>query len=133
MGAPLSQPRVLVVDDDEESRRLLTEVLEANGYAVDAVADCAGAREALARDGGYRIIVADLRMPKESGLDLLRSLRGQDSKLDMVLMSSFISGKEKKAAEALGVHALLEKPFRISDLLHTVAELVAKHPIGIST
>ena len=133
MGASISRPRVLIVDDDEESRCLLTEVLEANGYAVEAVADCAAARAALTQNGEYRIVVADLRMPKESGLDLLRSLREQNSKLDMVLMSSFISGKEKKAAEALGVHALLEKPFRISDLLHTVAELVAKHPIGIST
>src|SRR5712692_2256498 len=77
---PAVLPKVLVVDDDEESRRLLSEVLEANGYEVDAVEDGVAAREALARDGEFRIIIADLRMPHETGLELMRNLRRQNSK-----------------------------------------------------
>jgi two-component system OmpR family response regulator len=125
--------RVLVVDDDPESRDLLCEVLEANGYKVDAVADGLAAREALGCDQQYRIIVADLCMPKETGLDLLRSLRQQSSKHDIILMSSFISGAERKLAKELGAHALLDKPFRLSELLQAVAELAAKNPVGISS
>lgn len=125
--------KVLVVDDDQESRDLLCEVLEANGYSVDAVADGLAAREALSRDQQYHIIVADLCMPKETGLDLLRNLRQQSSKHDIILMSSFISGAERKLAKELGVHALLDKPFRLSELLQAVAELAAKNPVGISS
>ncbi len=131
-GVTVSVAKVLIVDDDEESRRLLCEVLEANGYAADAVEDGAAARAALSRDGGYRIILADLRMPKVTGLELLRNLREQNSKHEIILMSSFISAKERKVAEELGVHAMLEKPFRLSDLLQLVAELAGKDRIGIS-
>ncbi len=125
--------KVLIVDDDQESRDLLCEVLEANGYAVEAVADGIEARKALGRDANCRIVIADLRMPNETGLDLLRNLRKENSKHEIILMSSFISGAERKAAKALGAHALLDKPFRLTDLLQTVAEVVAKNSIGISS
>jgi two-component system, NtrC family, response regulator PilR len=119
-------PKILVVDDDEESRQLLSEVLEANGYGVGAVADGEAAREALREDGAYRIVIADLHMPKKSGLELLRHLREQQSQHHIVLMSSFISVGERQLARDLGVHALLEKPFRLSELLEVVSGLAQK-------
>ena len=126
--------RILVVDDDPESRDLLCEVLEANGYQqVEAVADGLAAREALARDDDCPIIIADLHMPNESGLDLLRNLRKQNAKLQIVLMSSFMSTTERKLARDLGAYALLDKPFRHSELLQVVSQLTERNPIGIST
>ena len=126
--------RILVVDDDPESRDLLSEVLEANGYPqVEAVADGLAAREALARDNDCPIIIADLHMPNESGLDLLRNLRKQNAKHEIILMSSFISTTERKLAKDLGASALLEKPFRLSELLQIVAQLAERNSIGITT
>ena len=126
--------RILVVDDDPESRDLLREVLEANGYQqVEAVADGLAAREALGRDDDCPIIIADLHMPNESGLDLLRNLRKQNAKHQIVLMSSFISTTERKLARDLGAYALLDKPFRLSELLQVVSQLTERNPIGIST
>lgn len=126
--------RILVVDDDPESRDLLCEVLEANGYQqVEAVADGLAAREALARDDACPIIIADLHMPNESGLDLLRNLRKQNAKHLIVIMSSFFSTTERKLARDLGAAALLDKPFRISELLQVVSQLTERNPIGIST
>ncbi|MGB7592585.1 MAG: response regulator [Terriglobia bacterium] len=126
--------RILVVDDDPESRDLLCEVLEANGYLqVEAVADGLAAREALARDDDCPIIIADLHMPNESGLDLLRNLRKQNAKHQIVLMSSFISTTERKLARDLGAYALLDKPFRLSELLQVISQLTERNPIGIST
>jgi len=129
----MSMRRILIVDDDKESRDLLCEVLEANGYVVNAVGDGVAARETLAQDGGQRIIIADIRMPKEDGLQLLRNLRQEESQHDIILMSSFISRAEEKLARELGAQALLEKPFRISELLQVVGELAAKKPIEISS
>ena len=125
--------KILVVDDDQESRNLLCEVLEANGYAPHAVANGLAAREVLKHDEEYRIVIADLQMPQESGLDLLRNLRQQKSKHEIILMSSFMSGAEKIAAKALGAHALLEKPFQLTELLQTVADLAAQNSVGISS
>jgi CheY-like chemotaxis protein len=131
----IQQPmnKILVVDDDQESRNLLCEVLEANGYAPHAVADGLAAREVLSRDVEYRIVIADYQMPQESGLELLRKLRQQNSKHEVILMSSFMSGAEKKAAMALGAHALLDKPFQLTELLQTVADLAAQNSMGISS
>ena len=123
--------RVLVVDDDAGSRELLSEVLAANGYIVATAADGAAAREELLRDGGYEIVIADLRMPNGSGLDLLRELRGQDQRHDLILMSSFMTGPEKKQALELGARALLEKPFRLTELLSVVGGLAGRHQVGI--
>lgn len=122
--------KILVVDDDQESRSLLCEVLEANGYAPHAVADGLAAREVLSRDLDYRIVIADLQMPQESGLELLRKLRQANCHHGVILMSSFMSGAQKKAAKALGAHALLEKPFRLTELLQTVAELMGQESVG---
>ena len=130
----MSSQKILVVDDDAESRGLICEVLEANGYAVGSVEDGAAARQALGRDGMYRIVIADLRMPNETGLDLLRNLRPQIANQDisLILMSSFISGAERKSAKELGAHAMFEKPFRLSELLQLVGELTNKDTMGIS-
>jgi CheY-like chemotaxis protein len=124
--------KVLVVDDDSESRGLLCEVLESNGYFVASVGDASAAREILEKDGNFRIVIADLRMPKENGLDLIRSLREKNHRHEFILMSSFISSAERKSAERLGVRALLDKPFRLSELLQSVSELVEKKEIGIT-
>jgi len=125
--------KILVVDDDQESRNLLCEVLVANGYAADAVPDGLAAREILSRDSDYRIVIADVQMPQQSGLELLRKLRQQNSSHGIILMSSFMSAAEKKAAKALGAHALLDKPFQLSELLHTVSEVAAKNSVSVSS
>ena len=125
--------KVLVVDDDAESRELLSEVLTTNGYSVGVVENVEAARALLNRDEGYRIIIADLRMPNGSGLELLEDLRRQNSKHEIILMSSFISGAERKMALGLGVSALIEKPFQLSELLDLVAGLVKENSIGISS
>lgn len=124
-------PKVLIVDDDEESRQLLSEVLEGNGYAVGAVGDGTAARQALREDGGYGIVIADLHMPKETGLDLLKHLHEQKSTHHLILMSSFISASERQRARDLGARALLEKPFRLSELLEVVGELAQSKSIGM--
>ena len=115
--------KILILDDDQESRELLTEVLAGSGYQPIAVGGGAAAREVLRRQPDCRIILADLQMPEESGLDFLRSLRKENLKHDVILMSSFISREEARAAWALGVHALIDKPFPLERLLQVVAEL----------
>ena len=128
----MSAARILVVDDDQDSRNLLSEFLAANGYAVAAVGDGTAARQELSRAEEYQVIVADLRMPKESGLELLRNLRGQISQYAIILMSSFISQAERQQARELGARALLEKPFRLTDLLAAIEEVAPKKPVPIS-
>lgn len=122
-----------MVDDDQESRNLLSEVLGANGYFVEVAEDGEAFWKVLGQDGGRAIILIDLRMPGESGLDLLRKLRKNKVACDAILMTSFITGAESELARELGAEAFLEKPFRLSELLRVVGELARKNPIGISS
>ena len=125
--------RVLVVDDDQESRNLLSEVLSANGYPVEVAEDGESLWKALSSDDGKAVILIDLRMPGENGLELLRKLQQKEIACDAILMSSFFTGAERELAQELGVRAFLEKPFRLSELLRVVSELARKNPIGISS
>jgi DNA-binding response OmpR family regulator len=125
--------RVLVVDDDQESRNLLSEVLSANGYSVEVAEDGEGFWNALNTDNGKAVILIDLRMPGENGLELLRKLQKEKIACDAILMTSFITGAERELARELGVRAFLEKPFRLSELLRVVNEIARKNPIGISS
>jgi CheY-like chemotaxis protein len=125
-----SPMKILVVDDDKESRDLLCELLSGD-YAVHAVENVAAARRELGANAHYRIVIADLRMPGGTGLELLRDLSKQESKPEVILMSSFMSGLERKLAVELGAGALLEKPFRFGDLLQAVADLAAPNSVGM--
>jgi DNA-binding response OmpR family regulator len=127
----VGKTKVLIVDDDQGSRELLSEVLGANGYLAVAVADGTAARDELARDTEYGIVIADLRMPNGTGLDLLRHLRGHNHRLDLILMSSFMSVSDRQQALDLGARALLEKPFRLSELLELVEGLAGRRSVSI--
>lgn len=129
----MASKRVLVVDDDQESRDLLSEVLGANGYRVQAVEGSAAVWEALDRDSSRAIFLIDLRMPGENGLELLRKLRERKIKGETILMSSFLSGAEKELAQELGVREFLEKPFRLAELLRIVGKLATHNPVEISS
>ena len=71
-------------------------------------------------------------MPRESGLELLRNVRQQKSNQPIILMSSFISDSERRLAQDLGAQALLEKPFRLTELLQLVEGVEHQGPIPIS-
>jgi len=121
--------KILVVEDDKESRNLLCEVLSGSDYAVDAVENVTAARRELGSNDDYGIVIADLRMPDGTGLELLRDIGKRASKPAVILISSFMSGLERRAALELGAQALLEKPFRFGDLLQAVANLAAPDPL----
>ena len=83
-------PHILVVDDDREIRTLLRDFLEKNGFAATAVADGQETRRALTRER-YDLVVLDLMLPRESGLEICRELRATSDLLVIILLWS-VSG-----------------------------------------
>ncbi|HXJ95098.1 MAG TPA: response regulator [Terriglobia bacterium] len=131
-GVQVAVTKILIVDDDQGSRDLLSEVLASNGYVVAAVEDGSAARDELARNGGYDIVIADLRMPNGSGLDLFRDLRRRNQPERFILMSSFMTGSERQQALELGACALLDKPFRLTQLLDAVSDVAVRKSMSIT-
>lgn len=109
-----SSNRVLVVDDDEDIRKLLALLLRKAGSLVECAGD---GSEALARIRQSRpdLVVLDLMMPRTPGWDVLESLRGTLHAPPVVVLSAL---DECRRAARAGAAGCLAKPFRIHDLLY---------------
>jgi len=114
-------PKVLVADDDDDLRAVVVEALRADGYTVVEARDgeemlglLAGAASdyALSPD----VIVADVRMPKLSGLGVLAELRRAHVKLPILMMTGFAPDSVSVVAQRLGALGVLRKPFDVDDL-----------------
>jgi len=116
----MSTPRVLVVDDEDDIRALIDEILSEEGYSVTVAANAAAAREA--RDNGrHDLILLDIWMPDTDGISLLREWSEQDA-LDcpVVMMSGHGSVDTAVEATRLGASDFVEKPLSLAKLLRTV-------------
>ncbi|CAM3409999.1 response regulator [Hydrogenibacillus schlegelii] len=113
---------ILVVDDQAGIRLLLKEILERQGHTVHLAAD---GREALgairAHQGSFDLILLDMKLPGQSGLEVLRALRNEGLKVPVIVMSAYGDVEQIHEARRLGVETYLAKPFDIAELSHEVA------------
>lgn len=115
-------PRILIIDDDDGLRRMLVQMLERSGYEV---ADAGNGRAGLERlrRGGIDLVVTDLIMPEQEGLETIMSIRQEFPGMKVVAMSggARMSGFDfLPAARGLGAVAALKKPFGRDEFLDTV-------------
>jgi DNA-binding NtrC family response regulator len=114
--------RVLLAEDDREMRTLLARILRrANIELVEATnGEDALARiyeaDHAARPHPFDLVIADIRMPGCSGLDLLARLRERDWKTPVILITGFGNPETHAEAKRLGAYAIFDKPFDFDDL-----------------
>jgi signal transduction histidine kinase/DNA-binding response OmpR family regulator len=119
MALPASRAAtILLVEDQEEVRRLVQTLLEGRGYRVLAAAEGTAA-EALFDAHGADLLLADLVLPGLSGGELAQRLRRVAPRLPVLLMSGYPSSEVPGPGPLEGV-ALLQKPFVAADLLRRV-------------
>jgi len=105
--------RILCVDDDPVSRRLLVAALARPGHAVEVVNDGQEALERFAGDpAAFDVLVTDHAMPRMDGLELLGRLRRKGFAGEAVVVTSGASRKVRADYRACGVRTLLLKPVR---------------------
>jgi DNA-binding NtrC family response regulator len=124
---PLMPARILVVDDDAADAQALSALLTEAGHEVEMAAST---EEALSkfRAGTYAIVVADVQLPGESGLDLVRQLRDQTPATAVVVMTGHASVSTAVTALKLGAVDYLKKPVHVAQLKKLIAQLVAERP-----
>ena len=105
------QPRILIVDDDEVSCRLFAEVLEGEGHEVHQARSGEEALDRLRKES-YDLLMADVRMPGITGLDVTRAMRQEQPSLPVIVMTAF--GSIETAVEAIheGAYDYVSKPIR---------------------
>jgi two-component system cell cycle response regulator DivK len=118
--------RILVVEDNDLNRKLFCDVLRANGFAVEPVADGLQALEA-ARNFVPNLVIMDIQLPNVSGLDLIAQIKG-----DMLLRTIPVlavtayagKGDEERIRDA-GAEGYLAKPVSIGPFMAAVNNLLA--------
>ena len=108
--------RLLLAEDEWSLSRALTALLERNHYAVDAVYDGQEALEWL-QAGNYDALILDIMMPKLDGLEVLRRLRAQGSRLPVLLLTARAEVEDKVLGLDTGANDYLTKPFSTAELL----------------
>ncbi len=118
---------ILVVDDEDNLRDVLVEVLKRDGHEVDSAADGAeGLRRAEERR--YDLVVTDLRMPGLEGPELYRALRRRypDDPPRVIFMSANTGIDEYASFLAETGEPALEKPFNLADMRKVVLQVLSK-------
>jgi EAL domain-containing protein (putative c-di-GMP-specific phosphodiesterase class I) len=123
-GGRLTQAgQILVVDDDDAGRELLSEILTEAGYSVVACADGRAALDALQREP-CDAVMSDVRMPDMNGLELLRAARAAHADLPVVLLTGGPSLETAIEAVESGAVQYLIKPATEATLLEAAARAV---------
>ena len=120
------QPHLLVVDDDNRLRQLLGKFLAVNGYRITLAADAADARAKL-RNMAFDLIVCDIMMPGESGLDLTRDLR-RDNAVPILLLTAMSETGDRIRGLESGADDYLPKPFEPRELLLRIQSILRRVP-----
>ena len=118
------EPHLLVVDDDERLRALLQRYLSSNGYRVSAAPGAADAR-ALMKSMEFDLLILDVMMPGESGLDLTKSVRAS-SPVPILMLTARGDPADRIAGLELGADDYLPKPFEPRELLLRVNSLLRR-------
>ncbi len=116
--------RILVADDEESMRWVLSKALKRKGFSVDLAHDGRQALE-LIKDNCYDLAILDIKMPGINGLDLLDKVRELKSDLLVVIMTAEASMKNAVEAMKRGAYDYITKPFDL-DVIDAIIEKVAR-------
>lgn len=120
---------ILIVDDQADMRDLLRDMLQINDYRVVEAVDGPSALEAVA-EHNPDLMILDHMMPKLKGIDVLRRLRNQQSRLPVILLTAYGNDAVTWEGWAAGASVFMDKPFEASELLGWVATLLQRPDPG---
>jgi putative two-component system response regulator len=117
--------RVLIVDDDDQARTAMRSLLATGGYETVCVADASAARAQL-EGGQFQVVLCDVRLPGESGMQLAQELVLASPHLAVVMVSGLNDLRIAETALEIGAYDYLVKPFSANDVLIAVANAVRR-------
>jgi CheY-like chemotaxis protein len=120
-----ANPSILVVDDEVDTCRNLSDILTDLGYRVDVAHDGPSALE-LVRRGSYDVALLDLKMPGMDGLTLYRAIKKLRADTVALIVSAYASGAVAEEALAAGAWQVLPKPVEFPRLLGLVNEALGQ-------
>jgi two-component system cell cycle response regulator DivK len=122
----MRQPSVLYVEDNEYNRKIVRQLLTRTPYRLREAFDGEAAL-GMAREERPDLILMDVQLPKMSGLDVTRALRGHPGTADVpiIVVTSFALSGDEERAMAAGASAYIAKPYSPRELLALINKFLA--------
>jgi DNA-binding NtrC family response regulator len=121
----MSEARILIVDDDENIRKILQAILEDEGYKVET-AETAKKGIERSEKAFYNLALIDVRLPDMEGIELLSKLRGTKPKMRKIIVTGYPTLQNAVSAVNKGADAYVMKPFDVEKILQTIREQLKK-------
>ena len=116
---------ILIVDDDPGIRSLLGKYMREKGFLTTEAADASEARQAL-KTFVFDLIILDVMLPNESGIDFARSLRDVSSSVAILMLTAMEDAKSRILGLEAGADDYLTKPFEPQELLLRIKKLIQR-------
>lgn len=119
----MSVPRVLVIDDEKKIHKAVEKALAGEDLRLDHAKDGNDALKKLGIEP-CALIITDLVMPKKDGMSLVQTLRAQNFRMPMLVVSGYITEDLRRELDRCGDVSFLGKPFKPDDLKAIVKKLL---------
>ncbi len=119
---------ILIVDDEQSYRQLLSLVFEGDGHTIRTATNGREALELLQQEPAD-VVISDVRMPDMDGIEMLSSVRETQPDLGVVLMTAFASVETAREAFKLGADDFIQKPFDVEELKLIVKKTLEKQAL----
>ena len=125
--------KILVAEDNEDSRILLEHALAARGHAVEAASNGVDALE-LALQSRPDMVISDIQMPRMDGYEFAAHVRNDErvSDVPIIMITSRVGDKHRARAIEIGVNDYLGKPYQDTKLLEAIERLLEERGIQLS-
>ena len=121
--------RILIVDDNQELRTMLSEILERSGYGVQSTDKAKDALSIIER-GQADLVLLDLKMPAIGGFDLLKLIRRRHLPIPVIVVSAHISQEVAKELAVVGIQGMIAKPFKKDRMTEEIERVIKQHITG---
>ncbi|MFN3135063.1 MAG: sigma-54-dependent transcriptional regulator [Candidatus Kryptonium sp.] len=117
--------RILVVDDEETLRYLLSSELAAEGYEVETAGDGDEAIESI-KQKDYDVVLLDIKMPRVDGFEVLRFIKQNKPEIKVIMLTAYADVKNAIEALKLGASDFVSKPYDLEDILTSINRALGK-------
>ncbi len=129
-GTNQAKPRIMIVDDEEPIRRLLGRMLKVNGDACTLAANAAEARLFL-KDRNFDLILCDVSMPGESGIDFIRYVLSEYPETAAIMVTAVDDPDVAESALEIGAYGYIIKPFESNEVIINVCNALRRRKLEI--
>jgi CheY-like chemotaxis protein len=122
----MSSPRsILVVDDEEALRTVLSSELSGEGYQVESAGDGDEAISIIEKKQ-FDLVLLDIKMPKVDGFEVLKFIKKSFPAIKVIMLTAFADLKNAIESKKLGAEDFISKPYDLVDLLTTIERVLSE-------